>query len=159
MKKIPLLLAILFCSIGSNIYFASAQCLSRTIIKDCKSNFVKPFKCSGIWMREFVFDKKPKLIEGHFVAFEGEEYQIIFCAADSEEPVNITIYDNIISSKKAVKLFDNTKTKDIDILQFNPSKSGDYYVYYKIPPSNTGKPKSGCIMLLIGTEIEIKEKD
>jgi len=154
MKKNAVLLTILICSILCNNYFASAQCLARTVIKDCKNNFVKPFGCTGIWMCEFVFDKKSKIVEGHFVAFEGEKYQLVFCSAYSEEAVNITIYDNKINAKKTAKVFDNTKTKDINVLKFEPTKSGDYYIYYRLPPSLTGKPKSGCIMLLIGTETD-----
>lgn len=158
MKKIAVLLTILICSLLFNSNFASAQCIARTVIKDCKSNFKKPYGCSGIWMCEFVFDKKSKIIEGHFVAFEGEKYQLVFCSAYSEEAVNITIYDNKISEKKTTKVFDNTKTKDVNLLKFEPTKSGDYYIYYRLPPSLTGKPKSGCIMLLIGTETDTGEE-
>ncbi len=155
MKKIALLRAVIICSILCNNYYVSAQCTARSIIKDCRSNIKPPYKYSGCWMSEFVFDTKSKIVEGHFTAFEGEKYQIIFCSSPFEESVIINVYDNSIRNKKGrTKLFDGTRSMNKGFWQFEPPVSGDYFIEYRIPPSKTGKSKTGCVMFLFGTIIE-----
>lgn len=153
LTKKRFILSLLF--LGTFFYTSAfAQCTARSIIKDCKSKFTDPYKYSGCWMKEFVLDHKYKRIEGHFVVLEGLEYQILFCASGSAENVTINIYDKSADEGKKRKLFDSSKNQGANMWKFTPKVSGDHYVEYIIPPSQTGKPQTGCIMLMLGTIIE-----
>lgn len=120
--------------------------------------FVPPYKYSGCWMKEFVMDSKYKRIEGHFVALEGLQYQILFCSSGSADGVMVNIYDRSAESVKKRKLYDSSKNKGCNLWKFIPEVSGDYFIEYIIPPSNTGKPRTGCVMLMLGTIIETGDK-
>lgn len=159
MKKTFIVL-ILSALLVSSFYstHAIAQCTARTIIKECKSKFVDPYKYSGCWMKEFVLDHKYKRIEGHFVVLEGLQYQILFCSSGSAESVTINIYDKSMDAGKKRKLYDSSKNQGANMWKFEPTVSGDYYVEYIIPPSQTGEPQTGCLMLMVGTIIETGEE-
>jgi hypothetical protein len=161
MKKIDLLSKAIIVLIGSILcinYSIYAQCTARSIIKDCKTNIVDPYKYSGCWMSEFTLDTKYKRIEGHFVAFKGQKYQIVFCSSGSAAGVTINIYDKSIKdadSKKGRKLYDSSKSEGGNLWKFEPTQSGDYFIEYILPPSsNPKKIQTGCVMLLLGTIIE-----
>jgi hypothetical protein len=158
MKKALLLFTITIGIVMILHYSATAQCTARSIIRNCKNVFTDPYRYSGCWMKEFVMDAKWKRIEGRFVAMEGLKYQVLFCSSPSAEKVTINIYDRSAESVKKRKLYDSSKNQSCNLWTFEPEKSGDYYIEYIIPPSCTGKPKSGCIMLMLGTIIET-EKD
>lgn len=136
---------------------ATAQCTARTIIKDCKSRFVSPYKYSGCWMQEFVLEQKYKRYEGHFVVLEGLKYQILFCSSGSAENVVINIYDKSMEYGNKRKLYGSSKKEGANLWIFEPTISGDYYVEYVIPKSPTGKSQTGCVMLMLGTIIETEE--
>ncbi|MES2592085.1 MAG: hypothetical protein V4608_09385 [Bacteroidota bacterium] len=110
-------------------------------------------------MSEFVLKAKHQRVEGHFVVFEGQQYQILFCSSGSAEGVVVNIYDRSAESLKARKLYDSSKHHGCNLWKFEPTQSGDYYIEYIIPPSNTGKPKTGCLMLLIGTIIDTADNN
>jgi len=161
MKKNYLLVKAIVVMIVSILCFnhtVYAQCTARSIIKDCKNNIVAPYKYSGCWMSEFTLDTKYKRIEGHFVAFKGQKYQIVFCSSGSAAGVTINIYDKSIkdaNSKKGRKLYDSSKSEGSNLWKFEPTKSGDYFIEYILPPSsNPKKTQTGCVMLLLGTIIE-----
>lgn len=120
--------------------------------------FLPPYKYSGCWMKEFVMGAKYQRVEGHFVAMEGLQYQILFCSSGSADGVTVNIYDRSAESVKKRKLYDSSKNKGCNLWKFTPQKSGDYFIEYIIPPSNTGKPKTGCVMLMLGTIIETGDK-
>ena len=137
---------------------ATAQCTARTIIKDCKSKFVSPYKYSGCWMQEFVLEKKYKRYEGHFLVLEGLKYQILFCSSGSADNVVINIYDKSMDYGEKRKKYGTSKNQGANLWTFEPTASGDYFVEYVIPPSQTGKPQTGCVMLMLGTIIETDEE-
>ncbi len=120
--------------------------------------FSPPYTYSGCWMKEFVLTNKYQRVEGHFVALEGLKYQILFCSSGSAEGVTVNIYDRSIESLKKRKLYDSSKNKGCNLWKFEPTVSGDYYIEYIIPPSNTGKNRTGCVMLMLGTIIETGDK-
>lgn len=134
-----------------------AQCIARDIIKDCKTNFVLPYKYSGCWMSQFTVNDKTQKIEGHFVALEGLKYQIVFCASESAENVIINIYDRGNEPAFMRHLVVTTKGNKGTLYKMQPERSGDYYIEYIIPPIESGKPRTACMILLFGSIIDKEE--
>ncbi len=157
MKKVSLfyslMAAIVLAALNHSVF---GQCTARSIIKNCKSEFTYPYQYSGCWMQEFVIDKNYKRIEGHFVVLEGLKYQVVFCSSQSAENIIVNIYDKSIETTKKRILYDSSKNKGSNLWKFEPTSSGDYYVEYIIPPTTTGKAHTGCVMLMLGTVIELE---
>ena len=157
MKKNYLLLSltIIICSILCINYGAFAQCKMQAIIQDGQTHVKSPYKYNGYWMSKFIFDQKSKNIEGHFVAFQGEKYRIIFCSSGFEETLKISIYDKSSRTEKGrKKLYDSSESKEKNYWAFEPTKSGDYFIEYAIPPSKDGVERSACVVLIIGAIID-----
>lgn len=128
-----------------------AQCNAKSIMKACKPNVQKPYKYDSYVISELKFDKKPKIVEVVFTAFEGQKYKLIFCTNGFEEAVKLNIYNKSKAIKQGrKKLYDNEQGIDNNFWTFEPPKSGNYYIDYEVPVSSDGKPKIGCIILLIG---------
>ncbi|HSH65207.1 MAG TPA: hypothetical protein VLB84_05270 [Bacteroidia bacterium] len=120
-------------------------------MKACKPNVQKPYKYDSYVISELKFDKKPKIVEVVFTAFQGQKYKLIFCTNGFEEPVKLNIYNKNKNAKSGrKKLYDNSEGIDNNFWTFEPPKSGNYYIDYDVPPSLDGSPKSGCVILLIG---------
>jgi hypothetical protein len=145
---------ILGCGMFLSNSFIFGQCVARTVIKNCKSNFVEPYRYSGCWMSEFTMSNKAQKIQGHFVALEGLKYQIVFCGSESAENVTINIYDHGNELPFMRKLCITTNGQPGTLWKMEPEKSGDYLIEYLIPPTKDGKPRTGCMMLQFGTIIE-----
>lgn len=157
MKKITLLMTFVLGLILFSNTIILAQCSSGTsMIDKCKISIKDPYVYDGYWMSKFVFDDKTKKIEGHFVAFEGEKYQIIFCSSGFEEVATVCIYYKSSRAEQArIKIYDSSKNTNNSSWTFEPPKSGDYYIEYTIPPSKDGKEKEASVLILIGTIIEM----
>lgn len=149
-----------FISASSNIFlvimfvfFANAnyaQCNAKQIMKACKPNVQAPYKYDSYVISELKFDKKPKIVEVVFTAFEGQKYKLVFCTNGFEEQVKLDIYNKNKSAKTGrKKLYDNSQGIDNNFWTFEPPKSGNYYIDYEVPASTDGTIKSGCIVLLI----------
>ena len=133
-----------------------AQCNAKSIMKACKPNVQKPYRYDSYVISELKFDKKPKIVEVVFTAFEGQKYKLIFCTNGFEEPVKLDIYNKSKAIKKdRKKVYDNSQGIDNNFWTFEPPKSGNYYIDYEVPASIDGKPKTGCVILLIGY-LEVK---
>lgn len=127
-----------------------AQCNAKQIMKACKPNVKAPYKYDSYVISELKFEKKPKIVEVVFTAFEGQKYKLIFCTNGFEEPVKLDIYNknkNVKNGRK--KLYDNSQGIDNNFWTFEPPKSGNYFIDYEVPASADGTPKTGCIVLLI----------
>jgi|SRR3954469_11814329 hypothetical protein len=127
-----------------------AQCNAKQIMKGCKPNVHAPYKYDSYVISELKFDKKPKIVEVVFTAFEGQKYKLIFCTNGFEEPVKLDIYNkNKATKTNRKKVYDNSQGIDNNFWTFEPPKSGNYFIDYEVPASADGTPKSGCIVLLI----------
>ena len=136
-------------------YGSFAQVKVKSVIQNCQTYIKNPYKYNGYWMSEFTFDQKSKKIEGHFVAFEGEKYHIVFCSSGFEELIKICVYDKSSRIEKdRTKLYDSSQSKEKNYWSFEPKESGDYFIEYSIPPSNNGLLKKSCVVLIIGTVID-----
>lgn len=157
MKKITFLFAFITGLILFSNNIVLSQCSSApTMIDKCKASIKNPYIYDGYWMSKFTFDDKTKKIEGHFVAFEGEKYQIIFCSSGFEEVTTVCIYHKGSRAEQArIKVYDSSKSTSNSSWTFEPPKSGDYYIEYTIPPSKDGKQKEASVLILIGTIIEM----
>jgi hypothetical protein len=145
------IISILFSSMLIFSVHSMAQCNAKSVMKACKPNVQKPYKYDSYVISELKFDKKPKVVEVVFTAFEGQKYRLIFCTNGFEEPVKLNIYNKNKSIKQGrKKLYDNEEGIDNNFWTFEPPKSGNYFIDYEVPVSNDGKPKIGCVILLIG---------
>ncbi len=158
MKKIRLFITLTF-TVGLILctnHDVFAQFTAQTITEGCQTNIVSPYQYDGYWMSKFVFDDKTKKIEGHFVAFEGEKYQIVFCSSDFKEVVTVCIYykNNRIDNIRN-KVYDSSKKANNNSWSFEPTRSGEYYIEYTVPPSKNGEEKDAYVLILIGTIIDI----
>ncbi len=128
----------------------TAQCSAKAIMKACKPNVVAPYKYDSYVISELKFDKKPKLVEVTFTAFEGQKYKLVFCSSGFEEEVKLDIYNKSKATKNGrKKLYDNSQGIDNNFWTFEPPKSGNYFIDYTIPPSKDGTVKTGCVVLLV----------
>lgn len=157
MKKNQLLLSLMI--LIASVLFTNkdvfAQCKLKATIQNCQSHIKNPYKYNGYWSSEITFDNKAKKIEGHFVAFEGEKYHIVFCNSGFEEDVVVCIYDKSNrAGKDRAKFYDSSTSKEKEYFTFEPSRSGDYYIEYTIPPSKNGVTKTSCVVLVIGAVID-----
>jgi hypothetical protein len=127
-----------------------AQCSAKSIMKGCKPNVVAPYKYDSYVISELKFDKKPKIVEVTFTAFQGQKYKLVFCSSGFEEEVKLDIYNKSKSVKNGrKKLYDNSQGIDNNFWTFEPPKSGNYFIDYTIPPSKDGTVKTGCVVLLV----------
>ena len=158
-KQLLLSLSIIISSIVFTDDNAFAQCTVKTVIQNCKTHIANPYKYNGYWMSEFTFEQKSKKIEGHFVAFQGEKYHIVFCSSGFEETLKICIYNKSSrESRGRKKLYDNSESNEKDYWTFEPPESGDYFIEYTIPPSKNGQMKKSCVVLIIGAIIDTGAK-
>ncbi|OFY87996.1 MAG: hypothetical protein A3F72_08485 [Bacteroidetes bacterium RIFCSPLOWO2_12_FULL_35_15] len=131
-------------------FTAFSQCKAKQIAKGCKDNIKKPYKYDSFAVNELLFDTKSKEIEVQFTAFQGQRYKIVFCSSGFDEKVTMNVFDKSRRIKNnRHKLYDSTQGIDSDFWSFEPPKSGNYFIVYSIPPSVDGKPKTGCIVMLI----------
>lgn len=142
-----LLLIILFCISYNNVVIG--QCDSKKIAKACKPN-MKPFKYDAYAENILKFDSKAKKVEVQFTAYEGQDYKLVFCSSGFEEEVKLNIYDKSKAVKSRSKVYDNDQGIDNNFWAFTPTKTGTYYIEYDVPPSKSGTPHEGCVVLLIG---------
>lgn len=127
------------------------QCKAKQIVKGCKANVIKPYVYDSYAISELEFNQKSHKMEVQFTAFQGQKYRIVFCSSGFEEPVTLNIYDKSNRVKNGRnKVFDNSQGIDNNFWVFEPTKSGNYYIEYEIPPSLDGKIKKGCVVMLIG---------
>ncbi len=151
--------AVLILSIICCNYNAFAQCKVQSIVKTCKPVISQPYEYNSYWMSEFTFGKNEKTVEGHFIAFQGEKYQIVFCSSGFSEKVVIKVYSrNSGPDKGRSKVYDSSENTDGSLWKFEPTKSGDYFIEYTIPPSKNGLAKKACVVLLIGSIIDTGAK-
>lgn len=122
----------------------------KPIVKACKKN-LPPFKFSGSAENDIIIDNTPKVIDVEFTAYADQKYRLIFCSSgDFTEEVRVNIYDKRKTMKTRQKLYDSNSGIDNLFWVFEPKKTGNYYIEYEVPVSKDGKPKQGCMVLLVG---------
>lgn len=127
----------------------------KSKVENCQNNIKNPYLYNGYWMKDFMIDASEKKVVGHFIAFEGEKYQLVFCSSDFEEHETIVIYErNTGPEKKRKIVYENSQNSGNKIWEFVPTKSCDYFIEYTIPPSKTGLAKKAYVVLLIGIVVE-----
>lgn len=133
-------------------HYSFAQCKAKQIMKSCRPNITKPYKYDSYVVNNFTFGDKPQTAEVQFCAFQGQKYQIVFCTSGFEEPLAVNIYDKSMRVKNGRrKIYDSSQGIDNNFWMFQPEKSGNYYIQYDVPVSNTpGVTKQGCVIMLIG---------
>lgn len=129
---------------------AAKACSTKQIIKACRPS-MKPFIYDSYAIYEIEFGKTSQSMEEEFTAFAGQKYRLSFCNSGFPENIKIEVYDKNkkIESRKLVA---QTSTSANTPWTFEPPKSGTYYLEYKIPASNDGTEKNGCMVMLIGYE-------
>jgi hypothetical protein len=128
-----------------------SQCKAKQIMKACKPNIKAPFKYDSYAISDFTFADKEKKVEVQFTAFAGVKYKIVFCTSGFEEPLQLNIWDksNKVKNNRH-KVYDNDQGIDNNFWSFEPTKSGNYFIEYTVPVSNTpGVVKEGCVIMLI----------
>lgn len=134
-----------------NNHFIFAQCKAKDIVKRSKANITKPYKYDSYALNDVEFNAKVQKIEVQFTAFHGQKYRILFLTSGFEELVTIDIYDKSSRVKTGrKKVYDNSQGIDNNFWSFQPTKSGNYFIEYNIPPALNGKVKKGCIVMIIG---------
>ncbi len=126
-----------------------AQCKDRKIEKACKP-MMKPFSVDGYGSNALPFDSLAKTVHVDFTAFPGEKYKLVFCASGFQEEVKIEIYDKSDRIKTRTKVFEKVVGGTEQNAMFEPKKSGNYYIEYKVPAVDKAAAKNECIVLLIG---------
>lgn len=133
-------------------YISFAQCSSKNIVKENK-NKLGEYKYDSYGLNEIVYGAQKEIIEVEFSCYAGLKYKIIFCIANLQQNIGITIYDKPKTSKKRSVLYFDESGKDSYFANFSPSKTGTYYIEYEVPAATQPKDKGkGCVVMLIGTK-------
>jgi hypothetical protein len=132
------------------------QCKSKTIIKNNK-NALTPYKYTGAAINDITIGEKEKTIEIEFTAYTGQDYKLLFCPSDNlEEDIQINIFDKRKNIKSRKLIYEGSTKKTSTVSAFEPPKSGNYFIEYKVPSG--AEKKEGCIVLVIGYQ-NTKVKD
>jgi hypothetical protein len=127
-----------------------AQCKAKAIVKKCKGD-LSPFMYDAFVLTEIYYKPEKQIVEVEFTAMSGEDYKLVFCTSELHKPIGISIYDKPKTNKKRKVLYFDENSKDGYLCTFKPEKTGTYYIEYAVPSDVTiGKPKSGCVVMLIG---------
>lgn len=147
MKKAILLLAgVLFC-IDFSLH---AQCKVKPIVKNCMP-MMAPYQYDAYAVKEIVYGTKTKKEFLEFAVYSGEEYKLVFGKTVLPQEVGIIIYDGHPKSKGKIVFMDESGKKDNFVCNFLPTKTGNYFIEYEIPPA-TAPNQKGCFVVLIGVK-------
>ena len=116
-------------------------------MKACKPNVQKPYKYDSYVISELKFDKKPKIVEVVFTAFEGQKYKLIFCTNGFEEAVKLNIYNKSKAIKQGrKKLYDNEQGIDNNFWTFEQPISYYHFLTKALGWTNLGiYTAGGCV--------------
>ena len=151
MKRLFFVLIVLMVSISGlapSKGFAQQVCSAKHILK-LTNQFVRPpFIYDSHSANEFVMDDIEKQFEIQFTAFRGQKYKILFTTSGFEEDIQLNIYDKKPNAKNRNTILKSSEKIENSYWLFEPEKPGKYYIEYKIPKSNSGESKKGCILML-----------
>ena len=108
-----------------------------------------PYQYDAYAVQEIVFGPKTKTQSTEFGVFSGEEYKLVFGKTVLPLEVSITIYDGNPKTKGKIVFIDESGIKDNYVCNFQPTKTGTYYIVYDIPVA-TAPNQKGCLVVLIG---------
>lgn len=134
---------------------SSAQCEFKKIVKEHKKS-LKPYKYSGSAYNDFIIGNEPLKIEIEFTAYAGQTFRLLFCYSGKfNEEVKISVYDRKSNFKTRKKIYEGSLANAAGKSEFQPPKTGNYFIEYDVPPSMDEKRKAACVVLLVGYQ----EKD
>jgi len=126
----------------------SAQCKVKPIVKNCMSSLA-PYQYDAYAVKEIIYGIKTKKEVLEFAVYSGEEYKLVFGKTVLPLEVGITIYDGNPKTKGKIVFMDESGKKDNYVCNFQPTKTGTYYIEYEIPVA-TAPNQKGCFVVLIG---------
>lgn len=144
MKKLIIVSAYLILASG---LFAQ-QCKVKPIVKNCMSALA-PYQYDAYAVKEIIYGVKTKKEILEFAVYSGEEYKLVFGKTVLPLEVGITIYDGNPKTKGKIVYMDESGKKDNFVCNFQPTKTGTYYIEYEIP-AQTAPNQKGCFVVLIG---------
>jgi len=128
---------------------SAQQCKVKPIVNSCKSS-LPPYQYDSYAVKEVVYGAKAKKEVLEFSVYSGEEYKLVFGKTELPQEINITIYDKHPSKKdKNIVYMDESGKKDNFVCNFQPTKTGTYYIEFEIPAATAANQK-GCFVMLIG---------
>ena len=135
---------------GTTLIFnlSAQQCKVKPIVKNCMSS-LDPYQYDAYAVQEIVFGPKTKKESIEFAVYSGEEYKLVFGKTVLPLEVGITIYDGNPKTKGKIVFIDESGKKDNYVCNFQPTKTGTYYIEYEIPAA-TAPNQKGCLVVLIG---------
>lgn len=127
----------------------NGKCEDKKLAKACKPN-MKPYKYDAYAVNEIKFGPKERKVDIQFTVYEGQDYKLLFCTSGFQEEIKLNIYDKSRAVKSRKKLYDSSESIDNKFWSFEPKKTGTYYIEYDVPPANDLKPRTECVVILIG---------
>jgi hypothetical protein len=127
---------------------ASAQCKVKPIVKNLMPS-LEPYQYDSYAVKEVVYGTKEKKEILEFSVYSGEEYKLVFGKTVLPQEIGITIYDEHPKNKGKIIYIDESGKKDNFVCNFQPTKTGTYYIEFDIPPA-TAPNQKGCFVVLIG---------
>ena len=124
------------------------QCKVKPIVKNCMSALA-PYQYDAYAVKEIIYGIKTKKEVLEFAVYSGEEYKLVFGKTVLPLEVGITIYDGNPKTKGKIVYLDESGKKDNFVCNFQPTKTGTYYIEYEIP-AQTDPNQKGCFVVLIG---------
>ncbi|HEY4797696.1 MAG TPA: hypothetical protein VII99_01350 [Bacteroidia bacterium] len=132
-----------------NLPLSAQFCKVKPIVKNCMSS-LPPYQYDSYALKEVVYGPKAKKEVLEFAVYSGEEYKLVFGKTQLPQEINITIYDNHPTKKdRKIVYMDESGKKDNFVCNFQPTKTGTYYIEFEIPAATSPNQK-GCFVMLIG---------
>ena len=144
MKKI--FLASGFWFLASGLF--AQQCKVKPIVKNCMASLA-PYQYDAYAVQEIIYGPKTKKESIEFAVYSGEEYKLVFGKTVLPQEVGIIIYDANPKKNGKIVFMDESGKKDNYVCNFQPTKTGTYYIEYEIPVA-TAPNQKGCFVVLIG---------
>lgn len=138
---------------GTSLLFnsdLSAQCKVKPIVKNCMASLA-PYQYDAYAVQEIIYGPKTTIEVLEFAVYSGEKYKLVFGKTVLPLEVGITIYDGNPKTKGKIVFIDESGKKDNYVCNFQPTKTGTYFIEYEIPPS-TAPNQKGCFVVLIGIQ-------
>ena len=144
MKKLLIASASLLLASG---LFAQS-CKVKPIVKNCMASLA-PYQYDAYAVKEIIYGIKAKKDLLEFAVYSWEEYKLVFGKTVLPLEVGITIYDGNPKTKGKIVFIDESGKKDNYVCNFQPTKTGSYFIEYDIP-AQTAPNQKGCFVVLIG---------
>jgi hypothetical protein len=141
----------------SAIQNKTSTCDIRTLKNEALKNLKPDYRYDSAKTTRFLYTNKEQVIEIAAPLFKDEKFRFIFNTAGLSKDIEIKFFDKKRGSKNRKQLFSLSDIKEDgkNIYIYEPNISKKIYLNYIIPRT-TKKDLSGCVVCVIGYNLDVK---